>query len=1153
MFFSLPCLLLLSSLDLASGFQDRFILNRSPSAVGQSVPLLTNVEFASTPGSFRNTALFERKLYGMEGDPLEEDRRQRNHGPPKRIMPFQQTNPVSAAESQAQQQEPPKKRLVRPAKPPSNDNERKATTSTVAGVNMELKDPKKPKLVRHATASAAYDVDAFKGQKKKIIRPWSSGRKKHKNRQNNIGGLGREAYGEELKVELKNKPKEKRLVMARSAGNQDAAKSLISGGSLTAEDIAEEKRLREKRNRELAGEDVDDADEYYYDGVRYQNGNGQPYDTESDDDEKEDNEPRLVQPSSPTVEETEEDGERKLVRLTSSIVRDPDDEEGEKPNLVRLSESIVRQPEDEDSDEPNLVRLESSMVREPEKDPEEELTYYTRSETPVQEDEQRLVRAVRASKEPPSEEPKLVRPNIVKEKVEGPKLVKPNIVKAKVEGPKLVRPNVLRAKDTGPKLVRAPKTASGIGSSTAEDFMYGATASTSSPTGVPVDLKPKSFTKPAFTTGKAGTKIATAGPRAENSENFMYGSTKSSASPTSVPLNAKPKEYTRDISVTENNAMESLMYGAGQASTSPTAVSIEGSKLKRQTQSTDSTFDNPMDDLMYGANQATSSPVAIPIETKSKKFVRAAESASETSSSAGSVQGEGSQRPSSAPRNKDALSPNFKAMDDLMYGYQGSGSSPTAVEIKKKPTKYVRPESKENTSEASAQKSSTTLYPDGDKRKKVDEQRLVRASSIQTNASDSGAKRYVKPSASVMDRAVDWDAASPVGTTTNPASVTVSPKKKVVEKKEGKKYVQPTTSLMNNAPDWDAVAPATSTANPSVVNVDGKKFETPVKNTSENTSENASENASNPTETTEAPPTVEKEGKTYVQPSVSMMNKTPDWDAVAPAMSTANPSQVYVSAPQQTSKAKDDSTAKAEAPKSKKKYVQPSVSMMDKTKDWDAVQPAISTANPSVVNIDGINNNGKEKRFVRSKSASSSSSPEAKQTSQAAPADTPFEYKQIQSIPNENPANAKPADEGEEKTKLPAEIAHAAGSSSDGWTPQAHFPSDKSGDKSGDNKTTMRPVKRSTMENYDPDALPRPTGVIPLTVSSSAKEKTQLFRAEDALEPVEDDDLVGDDDDGDDDLNGGGTGSRLEEKTVSPFTRNVDVSKKKKKKKKKKK
>jgi len=242
---------------------------------------------------------------------------------------------------------------------------------------------------------------------------------------------------------------------------------------------------------------------------------------------------------------------------------------------------------------------------------------------------------------------------------------------------------------------------------------------------------------------------------------------------------------------------------------------------------------------------------------------------------------------------------------------------------------------------------------------------------------------------------------------------------------------------------------------------------------------------------------------------------------------------------------------------------------MDSAPDWDAVQPAISTANPSVVSVDGIVNTGKEKRFVRP--PSSSMDGQAQSKSRAAPADTPFEYKQVQSIPKENPAGAKPIGDEDAKTKLPAEIAHAAGSSSDGWTPQAHFPSDEEpispDEKKPKNKKRTTP-QYSSMENYDPDALPRPTGVIPLTVSSSSKDKTQLFRGE-VLEPVEDDTegtemtdeqkakklflydgsnsqpkelwdftMEGGDTKLDENLRPKGSG-RLEEKTVSPFTRNV--------------
>merc|ERR1712087_658419 len=119
-------------------------------------------------------------------------------------------------------------------------------------------------------------------------------------------------------------------------------------------------------------------------------------------------------------------------------------------------------------------------------------------------------------------------------------------------------------------------------------------------------------------------------------------------------------------------------------------------------------------------------------------------------------------------------------------------------------------------------------------------------------------------------------------------------------------------------------------------------------------------------------------------------------------MTRSNPSQVYVGAQQQRREGNDG--AAAEKPKTKK-YVKPSASVMGSTPDWDAVQPATSMSNPSVVNVDGINNTGKEKRFVRPPSSSTDEQAESK--SSATPADTPFEYKQVQSIPKENPAGAK--------------------------------------------------------------------------------------------------------------------------------------------------
>jgi hypothetical protein len=246
--------------------------------------------------------------------------------------------------------------------------------------------------------------------------------------------------------------------------------------------------------------------------------------------------------------------------------------------------------------------------------------------------------------------------------------------------------------------------------------------------------------------------------------------------------------------------------------------------------------------------------------------------------------------------------------------------------------------------------------------------------------------------------------------------------------------------------------------------------------------------------------------KTYVQPSTSLMDDVPDWDAAKPAMVTSNPSFVNVNVPRPTKEQNDGSAT--EKPK-KKKYVQPSTSLMENVPDWDAVQSVLATSNPSVVNVDGINRIGQEKRLVRP--FSSGMEGETQQKPRPAPADTPFEYKQVRSIRNESPAGAKSIADEEETTKLPAAIAHAAGSSSDGWTPEAHFPSDEesSGPDDKESKASVsrkrtRTTNYSTMENFDPDALPRPTGVIPLTVSSSANDKTPLFRAEHSLEPVED-------------------------------------------------
>lgn len=765
------------------------------------------------------------------------------------------------------------------------------------------------------------------------------------------------------------------------------------------------------------------------------------FDNRNDDNDDDDGEPILNQPTSSAVseseqlEESEDDAgdEPNLVRHSSSIVKPPDTDNYDEPNLVRLSSSIVRDPGDYGKDEPNLVRLESSIVKEPEEDIEE-LKLYTRSDTSEEEgdnqEEQRLVRAVPVSRQQSSDEPKLVRPNIVKAHVEAPKLMRPNIVKAKVDGPKLVRPNVFRTKVKGPKLVRAnvqkeKRPASNLVRAKID------------PDGMDVGKGPSTDGPPLVRPTSSSIE-----KKDVQAENFMYGANASTASPTAVSINSISKERGRSLT---------------------------------------STDDNPMEDLMYGAQQAATSPTAIPLEVKSEKTIV----------TAGENILEGSMYES-------------EAIDDLMYGHQRTTSSPTDVKIEANPTKYVKLEtgaSRSSSEEDSSQENTSTLYPDGDKRKKINQPRLIHAPTLKTNVVPSVAsklKRYIKPSNSAMDYVTNWDAANPASTTANPTSVKlvkpVSINSSVgnnVEGKNTKTYVQPSTSVMDKQPDWDAVQPAKTNSNPSVFNVDVPKVKKEVENRSEEKGELVTE---------------KPRKKKYVQPSASVMDNVPDWDAAKPAMSTSNPSVVNVNVPRPTKEQNDGSATEK---RRKKTYVQPSTSSMDNVPDWDAVQSVLATSNPSIVNVDGMNRIEQEKRLVRP--FSSSMEGEIQQKTRSAPADTPIESKQSQSIPDENPAGAKPIAEEEEKTKLPAAIAHAAGSSSDGWTPKAHFPSDEESSGSDDkeskasvSKKKTRTTNYSTMGNFDPDALPRPTGVIPLTVSSSAKDKAQLFRAEDSLEPVED-------------------------------------------------
>merc|ERR1712224_80651 len=70
---------------------------------------------------------------------------------------------------------------------------------------------------------------------------------------------------------------------------------------------------------------------------------------------------------------------------------------------------------------------------------------------------------------------------------------------------------------------------------------------------------------------------------------------------------------------------------------------------------------------------------------------------------------------------------------------------------------------------------------------------------------------------------------------------------------------------------------------------------------------------------------------------------------------TSNPSIVKVDLPKFKKEAKSQSKKKSDPvteKSKKKKYIQPSTSLMENAPDWDAVQPATTSSNPSVVNVD---------------------------------------------------------------------------------------------------------------------------------------------------------------------------------------------------------
>jgi len=78
MLVSLPCALLaLMLLDDTSGFQGCLHRNKNNLLVGKSMPLLTTTNSAGVTTSSSRTALFDRSLIGLEGDPFEDDRMQK--------------------------------------------------------------------------------------------------------------------------------------------------------------------------------------------------------------------------------------------------------------------------------------------------------------------------------------------------------------------------------------------------------------------------------------------------------------------------------------------------------------------------------------------------------------------------------------------------------------------------------------------------------------------------------------------------------------------------------------------------------------------------------------------------------------------------------------------------------------------------------------------------------------------------------------------------------------------------------------------------------------------------------------------------------------------------------------------------------------------
>lgn len=958
---------------------------------------------------------------GIEEDPLETDRRQ-NNGQTKRTISY-------TSFSRRSQPSSPK------SSSKNNGNERKAkTTETGPGIGLQLNDPKGRVLVRHATASAQYSVDHFKGKKKKIIRPWSSGRKKRKTQ--HTLGVARDAYGEELEVEIKNKLKKKRLVMARTNslnGTQEVAKALILGGTKAKVPVTPTSTGDAERIDDDVNVNVDD-------------------------------EPSLV----------------RHISTTDKV--DLKENRGDKPNLVRHVNAMSITKEDNNEDEPKFYGRE------------------VLSESVNVEAEQRLGRTNSASPSQSSlkKEPKLVKPNFVKRKTEGPKLVRATIIKEEVDEPKLVRANIVQNEVQEPKLMRA-------------NAVRGKTKRLDRIAPIESSQKKKRFKK------KLIRPVIEKKKQISNSKNFVkpypVGRKDNGVSVGSHFLKDKlPEKNLIRPAVTEKK-----MTPLSKKTLKPDRMgdkNIDTSSSRRlvaPSSSTSNMTNLPVADLMYGTNPSTFSPTDVPTGAKPKRLVRPALATDAAKSSVDIVQDK---------KTSNRVEPKRLVRAAKNNVYDAKSASVGNIE---KPKEFVNRSTKTSSDSSVTETSPENSGTNSEKKlKRVEQEKKLNVDGRQR-------KKYVQTAVSMMNNVPNWNNVEPI-------TVNVENKEKddgVGEKNESypnskRNYVKPTSSMMRNAPNWDSIESTVKTSNPASVNVGLSVLRRKDKDIKggNNAKINASKEKKIGTK------------KMYVQPIASVMDSAPDWDAVKPALTTSNPSVINVDLQVLERKTKGNvENQDKNSTEIRKKYIQPTASVMDNVPDWDIVKPASTTSNPAVINTDESKHR-EEKHLVRAQSSGSGSETTAEEDASThrkgrldeeeismfamTPAAAVSKRQQMKAksyiaFTREVPvASAQNAIEDEEtKTILPASIAHAAGSSkllSDGWTPTAHFPKEKLSpdDSSVENqKSFTKAVDKSkrkpqigTMKSPD-DSLPRPSGIIPLTVS----EKSLWFRADHALEPMEDDDV----------------------------------------------